>query len=54
MSTGKTPFEIIEGRSKIPLIVKYLGNVLAMDKASKDLKESFQRVKDAISITQQK
>ena len=30
-STGKTPFEIIEGRPKLPLMVKYLSNVFAMD-----------------------
>ena len=51
-SMGKTPFEILEGKPKLPLIVKYLGNVFAIDKYSKDLKESFQRVKDAISIIQ--
>ena len=28
-SMGKAPFEVIEGRPKLPLIVKYLGNVFA-------------------------
>ena len=42
---GKTKLEIIEGRSKLPLIVKCLGNVFAMVEYSKDLKESFQMVK---------
>ena len=53
-SMGKTSFEIKEGRSKLPLMVKHLGNVFVVDKYSKDLKESFQRVKDSISIAQKK
>ena len=28
-STGKTPFEIVEGGPKLPLMVKYLGNEFA-------------------------
>ena len=53
-STSKTPFEIVEGRPKLPLMVKYLGNVFAADEYSRDLSESFQKVKDAISIVQYK
>ena len=53
-STGKTPFEIVEGQPKVPLMVKYLTNVFAAEEYSRDLSESFQKVKDAISINQQK
>ena len=53
-SMGKTPFEIVKGRPKLPLIIKYLGNVLAADEYSQDLSKSFQKVKDAISIAQHK
>ena len=36
-TTGKTPFEIIEGQSKLPLIVKYLGYVFVADEYSREL-----------------
>ena len=51
-SRGKTPFEIIKGRPKFPLMVKYLSNDFAVDEYSKDLTKSFERVKDVISIAQ--
>ena len=53
-SIGKTPFKIIEGRPKLPLIVKYMGNVFAADEYTRDLKESFDKLKESISIAQQK
>ena len=53
-STGKTPFEIIEGRPKPPLMVKYLSNVFTANEYSRDLTKSFQNVKYAISIVHQK
>ncbi|MCO5603385.1 hypothetical protein L7F22_057535 [Adiantum nelumboides] len=53
-STGKAPFEVIEGRPKIPLLLKVHGKIFAADEYSRDLKESFQKIKEAISITQQK
>ena len=53
-STGKAPFEIIEGRSKLPLIVKPLGKIFAADEYSRDLKESFNKIKESISIAQRK
>ena len=49
-----TPFEIIEGRSKSPLLLKIHGKIFAADEYSRDLKESFQKIKEAISITQQR
>ncbi|MCO5590784.1 hypothetical protein L7F22_044759 [Adiantum nelumboides] len=53
-STGKAPFEVIEGRSKSPLLLKVYGKIFAADEYSRDLKESFQKIKEAISISQQK
>ena len=53
-STSKAPFEVIEGRPKLPLIVKYLGNVFAADEYTRDLKESFEKIKESIPIAQQK
>ncbi|MCO5580537.1 hypothetical protein L7F22_034405 [Adiantum nelumboides] len=53
-STGKAPFEVIEGRPKSPLLLKVHGKIFAADKYSRDLKESFQKIKEAISISQQK
>ena len=51
-STGKVPFEIIEGRPKLPLIINYLGIVFATDEYTRDLKESFEKIKESISIAQ--
>ncbi|MCO5552875.1 hypothetical protein L7F22_006394 [Adiantum nelumboides] len=53
-STGKAPFEVIEGRPKVPLLLKVHGKIFAADEYSRDLKESFQKIKEAISIAQQK
>ncbi|MCO5601606.1 hypothetical protein L7F22_055729 [Adiantum nelumboides] len=53
-STGKAPFEVIEGRPKSSLLLKVHGKIFAADEYSRDLKESFQKIKEAISISQQK
>ncbi|MCO5577997.1 hypothetical protein L7F22_031835 [Adiantum nelumboides] len=53
-STRKAPFEVIEGRPKSPLLLKVPGKIFATDEYSRDLKESFQKIKEAISIAQQK
>ncbi|MCO5610121.1 hypothetical protein L7F22_064356 [Adiantum nelumboides] len=53
-STGKAPFEVIEGRPKSPLLLKVHGKIFVADEYSRDLKESFQKIKEAISIAQQK
>ncbi|MCO5551149.1 hypothetical protein L7F22_004646 [Adiantum nelumboides] len=53
-STGKAPFEVIEGRSKSLLLLKVHGKIFAVDEYSRDLKESFQKIKEAIFISQQK
>ena len=47
-STGKAPFEIIERRPKLSLIVKTLGHVFTANEYSRDIKESFQKIKEAI------
>ena len=54
MLIKKAPFEIIEGIPKLPLIVKTLGNVFAANEYSQDLKESFQKIKETISIAQKR
>ncbi|MCO5611684.1 hypothetical protein L7F22_065942 [Adiantum nelumboides] len=53
-STGKAPFEVIEGRCKSLLLLKVHGKIFATDEYNRDLKESFQKIKEAISISQQK
>ena len=53
-SIGKSPFEVIEGRPKLPLIVKYMGNVFVADEYARDLKEYFDKIKESISIVQKK
>ncbi|MCO5566900.1 hypothetical protein L7F22_020583 [Adiantum nelumboides] len=53
-STGKTPFEVIEGRSKVPPILKMHGKIFTADEYSRDLHNSFAKIKEAISIAQQK
>ncbi|MCO5579331.1 hypothetical protein L7F22_033186 [Adiantum nelumboides] len=52
--TRKAPFEVIEGRPKSALLLKVHGKIFAADEYSRDLKESFQKIKEAISIAQQK
>ncbi|MCO5607614.1 hypothetical protein L7F22_061811 [Adiantum nelumboides] len=53
-STGKAPFEVIEERSKSPLLLKVHGKIFAADEYSRDLKDFFQKIKEAIFISQQK
>src|SRR3569623_960783 len=53
-STGKAPFEVIEGRSKSPLLLKLHGKIFAADEYSRDLKESFQKIRETIAISQQR
>ena len=53
-STGKSPFEIIEGRPKVPPILRMHQNIFAADEYVRDLQMSFEKIKDAIKVTQQK
>ncbi|MCO5608021.1 hypothetical protein L7F22_062224 [Adiantum nelumboides] len=50
-STGKTPFEVIEGRSKVPPILKMHGKIFAADEYSRDLRDSFAKIKEALYCT---
>ena len=53
-STGKSPFEIIEGRPKVPPILRTHQNIFTGDEYVRDLQMSFDKIKDAIKITQLK
>ena len=53
-STGKTPFEIVEGRPKVPPILRMKGNIFATDEHVRDIKESFQKIHEAILASQQR
>ena len=49
-STGKSPFEVIEGKPKPPLLLKVKNNIFATDEYVRDIKESFQKIKEAIFL----
>ena len=53
-STGKSPFEIIEGRPKPPLVLRIKDNIFAADEYVRDIQGAFQKIKEAISASQQK
>ena len=53
-STGKSPFEVIEGKPKPPLMLKIKNNIFVADECVRDIKESFQKIKEAISALQHK
>ena len=53
-SIGKSPFEVIKGRPKVPPILRMHQNIFAVDEYVRDLQTSFEKIKDAIRITQQK
>ena len=53
-STGKTPFEVIEGKPKPPLMLRMKHNIFAADEYVRDIQESFQKIKEAISASQHK
>ena len=53
-STGKTPFEIVEGRCKIPPILRMKGDIFAADEYVRDINDAFQKVRDAIKASQEK
>ena len=53
-STGKTPFEIVEGRPKVPPILRMKGDIFAADEHVRDIKESFQKIREAILAYQQR
>ena len=51
---GKSPFEIVEGRSKVPPILRMHQKIFAAYEYVHDLQASFQKIKDAIQESQQK
>ena len=53
-SIGKSPFEIIEGKPKPPLMLKVKNNIFVVDEYVRDIKESFQKIKEAIFASQHK
>ena len=53
-STRKSPLEIIEGRPKVPPILRMHQNIFVVDEYVRDLQTSFEKIKDAIKITQLK
>ena len=53
-STGKAPFEIIEGRPKPPLILKVKDNIFAADEYVRDIQDAFQKIRENIQASQQK
>ena len=53
-STGKTPFEIVEGRRKVPPILTMKGDIFAADEYVRDINDAFQKVRDAIKASQEK
>ena len=42
-TTGKTPFEIIEGRPKIPPILQTKEQIFAANEYVRDIRDAFQR-----------
>ena len=53
-STGKAPFEIIEGRPKLPLLLKTNDKIFAADEYVRDISVAFGKIKEAISHAQEK
>ena len=53
-STGKSPFEVIEGKPKPPLMLKIKNNIFVADEYVRDIKESFQKIKEDIFASQHK
>ena len=53
-STGKSPFDVIEGKPKPPLMLKMKHNIFVADEYVRYIKESFQKIKEAISSLQHK
>ena len=51
-STSKSPFEVIEGKPKPPLMLKKKHNIFATYEYVRDIKESLQKIKEAISALQ--
>ncbi|MCO5583735.1 hypothetical protein L7F22_037649 [Adiantum nelumboides] len=53
-STSKTPFEVIEGRPRLPLILKPHEKIFAADEEVRDIRVAFDKIKESIQYAQQK
>ena len=53
-STGKSPFEIIEGHPKVPLILRTHEQIFAADEYVRDVRDAFQKIKEALLKAQEK
>ena len=53
-STGKAPFEIVEGGKKVPPILHTKDKIFEADKFTKDWEEAYKKVKEALQKTQAK
>ena len=51
-SIGKTPFEVIEGRPRLPLILNPHENIFAANEAVQDIWVAFDKIKDSIRLAQ--
>ena len=51
---GKSPFEIVEGRSKVPPLLRTHDKIFATDKYVHDLQSAFKKVKDVLHYSQLK
>ncbi|MCO5573649.1 hypothetical protein L7F22_027421 [Adiantum nelumboides] len=52
-STGKTPFEVIAGRPRLPLILKPHEKISATDEEVRDIRVAFDKIKESIQSAQQ-
>ena len=53
-STGKAPFEIVEGGKKVPPILHTKDKIFEADKFTKDWEGAYKKVKEALQRTQAK
>ncbi|MCO5588771.1 hypothetical protein L7F22_042730 [Adiantum nelumboides] len=53
-STGKAPFEIVEGGKKVPLILQTKDKIIEADKYVQNMDEAYRKIKLALEKTQSK
>ena len=53
-SMGKTPFEIVEGYPKVPIILTSKEHIFVADGYVRDVQEAFAKVKEALKRAQVK
>ena len=53
-STGKSPFEVVEGRPKVPLILRTHEQIFAADEYVHEVQHAFQKIKEALQRAQEK